>query len=80
MARTVTDADDGKPVVDSDGEQIGQVSRIQDGTAYVAPEEGLTDTIRSALGWDDGVQDDYALHAGRIDQVTDVEIRLNDNG
>lgn len=72
----VTDDDQGKPVVDSGGEKIGMVTEVKSGTAYVNADPGLTDTIRSKLGWGDADQDDYALEENRIDSVTDDEIRL----
>jgi hypothetical protein len=72
----VTDDDQGKRVVDSNGEKIGMVTEVKSGTAYVNADPGLTDTIRSKLGWGDADQNDYALEENRIDSVTDDEIRL----
>jgi hypothetical protein len=75
---TVTDDDEGKRVVNSSGEAIGMVSTVRDGVAHVDPDPGITDTIRSKLGWGDADEGDYALEATRIDTVTDDEIRLKD--
>lgn len=72
----VTDDDQGKAVVDSSGQKIGMVTEVRSGTAYVNADPGLTDTIRSKLGWGDADADDYALEEDRIDTVTDDEIRL----
>lgn len=80
MARNhVTDEDQGKRVVDSGGRKIGMVTDVKSGTAYVNADPGLTDTIRSKLGWGDADKDDYALEKNRIDTVTDDEIRLKDS-
>jgi hypothetical protein len=80
MARnTVTEDDEGKHVVDAHGETIGMVSEVRNGTAYVNADPGITDSIRSKLGWGDADKDDYALERSRIDTVTDDEIRLNSN-
>lgn len=80
MARMhVTDDDEGKNVVDSSGETIGMVTEVRDGTAYVNADPGITDAIRSKLGWGDADKDDYALQKGRIDTITDDEIRLKKN-
>lgn len=80
MARKhVTDKDEGKRVVDSAGRKIGIVTEVKSGTAYVNADPGLTDTIRSKLGWGDADKDDYALEKNRIDTVTDDEIRLKNS-
>ena len=77
--KNVTDDDQGKAVVDSSGQEIGMVTEIRSGTAYVNADPGLTDTIRSKLGWGDADEDDYALDESRIHTVTDDEIRLKDS-
>jgi hypothetical protein len=74
----VTDDDEGKAVVDAHGEKIGMVTEVRSGTAYVNADPGITDTIRSKLGWGDADQEDYALEENRIHTVTDDEIRLKD--
>lgn len=75
----VTDDDEGKTVVDSTGRKIGMISEVKSGTAYVNADPGLTDSIRSKLGWGDADKDDYVLDTKRIDTVTDDEIRLKDS-
>lgn len=80
MARTnITEEDEGKSVVNSTGEKIGMVTGVKAGTAYVDPDPGITDSIRSKLGWSDIDQDDFALQADRVDTITDDEIRLKGN-
>lgn len=79
MERTnVTEDDEGKKVVNTRGDKVGMVSEVRDGTAYVNPDPGITDTIRSKLGWEDADADDYSLDESRIASVTDDEIRLKD--
>lgn len=75
----VTDDDQGKAVVDSGGREIGMVTEVKSGTAYVDADPGLTDSIRSKLGWGDADEEDYALEESRIHTVTDDEIRLKDS-
>jgi len=80
MARTnLTHDDKGKRVVNSTGDEIGMISEVEGDMAYVDPDPGITDTIRSKLGWDDRDQDHYALEPDRVDTVTDDEVRLGDN-
>lgn len=73
---TVTEDDEGKRVVDSEGNDVGIVSGVRHGTAYVDPDPGITDTVMSKLGWDDVDEEDYPLDESRIDTITDDEIRL----
>lgn len=75
----VTDDDEGKAVVDSSGREIGMVTEVDSGVAYVNADPGLTDSIRSKLGWGDADEDEYALEEDRIHTVTDDEIRLKDS-
>lgn len=79
MAQTdLTNDDEGKRVVGSNGEEIGMVTEIENDTAHVDPDPGMTDAIRSKLGWEDSDQQDYVLQGDRIGTVTDDEIRLKD--
>lgn len=77
MARTnVMDDDEGKMVTNANGKKVGIVSEVRDGMAYVDPDPGITDSIRSRLGWGDADQDDYRLERNRIGSITDDEIKL----
>lgn len=53
MSRTLTKSDEGKTVVDASGEQVGTIDRVEYGTAYVEPDEGLLDELKAAIGSDD---------------------------
>jgi len=80
MARTnLTHDDKGKRVVNSTGDEVGMISEVEGDMAYVDPDPGITDTIRSKLGWEDKDQEDYVLEPNRVDTVTDDEVRLSDN-
>lgn len=72
----VTEDDEGKTVVNADGEEVGIVTGVRGGTAYVDPDPGLTDAIKSKLGWEEVDTEDYPLQEDRIEDVTDDEIRL----
>lgn len=77
MTRThATEDDEGKTVVDASGGTVGTVTEVRDGTVYVSAAPGITDTIRSKLGWGGADTDDYALQKGRIDTISDGELRL----
>lgn len=74
--RTITEKEEGKRVVNADGETIGVVSGVRNGTAYVDPDPGIGDRIMSMLGWENIDEDDHPLDRDSIDVITDDEIRL----
>ena len=75
---TLTADDEGKEVVNESGESIGRVVEVQGGEGHVDPDPGMTDTIKSKLGWGDAQSEDtYRLDPSHIESVTDDEIRLS---
>ena len=79
MDRTnITSEDEGKHVVSANGDEIGMVTEVDGDTAHVDPDPGITDTIRSKLGWGDADRENYMLPSDQISTITDDEIRLRD--
>ena len=72
----LTDDDIAKTVVTGDGEQIGIVDAVKDGTAYVDPDRDMASQLKSNLGWSADTKDTYPLRNDAIADVTDDEIRL----
>lgn len=77
--QTVTEDEEGKRVVNANGDTIGIVSGVRDGVAYVDPDPGIGDKILSKLGWDNVEEGDYPLDASKIEEVTDEAIHLKRN-
>ena len=78
MAHTeLTEKDEGKKVINAEGDEIGVVSGFRGGQAYVDPDPGMTDKIMSTLGWTDVDEEDYALNEDQVAEVTDDEVRLS---
>ena len=74
MATTITQDVDGNSIV-HDGETVGIVTAVERGTAMVEPDPGLSEKLRSMLGWSDD-EDAYPLQEAAVAEVTDGEIRL----
>lgn len=74
MAR-LTEDDQGKPVFMGD-EKVGMIQRIEDNTAYVDPDAGVTDQVKATLDWRDADEDGYPLPEDRVDTITADEVRL----
>ncbi|WP_265110051.1 PRC-barrel domain containing protein [Halosolutus halophilus] len=76
MSANFTADDEGKRVVNAQGDEIGVVHDVERGTAHVKPDPGMTDTIKSKLGWGDADDETYALDADSVERITDDEVRL----
>jgi len=72
----LTNDDQGKHVVNSNGDTVGMISKVEGNTAHVDPDPGITDKIRSTLGWEDKDADEYALTGDHISEITNDEVRL----
>ena len=75
-SRTITDEDEGKPVVNADRRTVGVVAGVRNGTPYVEPDPAITSSVMAKLGWDAGESGEYALDRTTIEAVTDDEVRL----
>ncbi|ELY57245.1 hypothetical protein C491_10684 [Natronococcus amylolyticus DSM 10524] len=70
----LSEDDRGKDVVDERGEQVGIVTDVEGGVAYVDPEPGLTDRLKAKLNWLERDDDDRPLERGQLDEITDDEL------
>ena len=66
MVGDTSEIDSGMDVLDDDGDEVGTVATVEDDTAYVDLDPGLTDEVKSSLGFGD--TDDDAL-AGIEDEL-----------
>lgn len=73
----ITEDDEGKAVVNTDGTKIGVIADVDNSTAHVEPDPGLTDEIAAKLGWGDADEETYRLQDSHVETVTDDEVRLN---
>jgi hypothetical protein len=77
MCAQFTDDDEGKRVVNADGDEIGIIETVERGSAHVNPDPGITDTIKSKLGWGDSDEESYELTERNVETITDDEVRLD---
>jgi hypothetical protein len=70
--------DEGKFLMDNEGEQIGIVTEVDPDAqiAYVEPEPDLGEAILQGFGFGDGDGDDIEVPADSIETVTDSELRV----
>lgn len=84
MSAAITDAQTGGTVQTSEGETVGTITRVEDGTAYVEPASEAPDTLLATLGWDEeeraSPEGEYPLPRTAIDSVGEAEITLQRGG
>ena len=73
---TLTDADEGKEVVDASGNTLGIVTEVVNQTASVDPDPSLLETTKADLGWVDSDTDEYDVHEDAIETKADEKIHL----
>ena len=78
MRTTFTSDDEGKTVVDPDGNEVGIVESVEEGTAYVNPHPDVAETIAAKLGWGDADEDTYALSDRRVERITESQVVVQD--
>lgn len=76
MQVDLTEEDEGKRVVADDGTEIGVVTEVRGGTAYVDPDPSLLESVSAALGWGDRDEGARPLGEEQVGAVTDDEVRL----
>lgn len=72
----LSEDDEGKRLVTTDGEEVGMIAEVRGGTAYVEPDPGMFDSIKAKLDWGDAGDDTYPVGPDEITEVTDDEVRL----
>lgn len=78
MVAKVTEDDTGKTVVASNGDRIGTVVEVRDGTPLVDLDDEVVHDLTSVMEWDDQDQDTFPIQESAIAEVTEDEIRLTD--
>lgn len=76
MCARFTDEDEGKRVVNADGDEVGIIKSVEGGTAYVDPDPNIADSFKSAIGWADADEETYALNENNVEAITDREIQV----
>jgi hypothetical protein len=71
------DIDSGMSVLDDAGEEVGTVATVEGDTAYVDLDPGLTDEVKSSLGFGDTDEDTYALRDEMVDTVDNDGVHLH---
>lgn len=65
----VTAADEGAPVIDEDGLQIGVLARVEGGDAHVDVDADLTDDARATLAWGETRGDRRVVPRSALERV-----------
>lgn len=70
--------DEGKYLMDAEGEQIGIVTEVdvEDNVAYVEPEPDIGEAIIQGFGFGDADDDDIEVPGDAVTTITDTELRV----
>jgi hypothetical protein len=70
--------DEGKFLMDAEGEQIGVVTEVDtdENVAYVEPEPNVAEAVIQGFGFGDADEDDIAVPGDSVDTITDTELRV----
>lgn len=70
--------DEGKFLVDAEGEQLGIVTEVDSmsSVAYVEPDPGIGEAWIQGFGYGDADEDDIRVPFDAVETVTDEEIRV----
>lgn len=74
---TLTSEDEGKILVDAEGDELGVVTDVESDTVWIDPDPGLGEAALAAFGWSDHDEDDYTVDADAVDTVTEGELRVD---
>jgi hypothetical protein len=71
-------ADEGKVLMDIEGEEIGIVTDVDpdEQIAYVELDPGIGEAVVQGLGYGDADEDDIEVPASTVATVTDTELRV----
>ena len=72
-------ADEGKFLMDVEGEEIGVVTEVdtEEQVAYVEPNPGIGEAVLQGFGFGEADEDDIEVPAESVATVTDTEIRVD---
>lgn len=76
MDETLTEADEGKRVVGSEGELLGTIDKVDAGVAHVEPDAGDYEAVKRYLNVEDAAAEDYTFQETSIEESSDDEIVL----
>lgn len=70
--------DEGKFLMDIEGEQIGIVTEVDpdEQVAFVEPEPGIGESVIQGFGFGEADEDDIEVPADTVETVTDSELRV----
>lgn len=65
-ATQLSEADEGTPVLDDEGNQIGVVARVDEADVYVDPDPDVSADARSTMGWGESLPSEQHVPAAAL--------------
>lgn len=76
MTTDLTEEDEGKRIVTANGNDLGMIVEVREGTPYVDADPTLFEELETELDLGDPEDDAYPLPTAEVATVTDDEVRL----
>lgn len=76
MTIALTKDDEGKRVIESDGSDVGMVTKIRHGTAHVEAEPDVVETLQTELDAGGSDENTYAVSEEDIERIDDETVVL----
>ncbi|WP_458206971.1 PRC-barrel domain containing protein [Haladaptatus sp. NG-SE-30] len=74
MTIALTEEDEGKRVVEADGDEVGIVEDVRHGTAHVDADPAVVERMKTELGTGGSDENTFALSEDAIERIEDDEI------
>ncbi|WP_254536461.1 PRC-barrel domain containing protein [Halomarina litorea] len=74
----LTGDDEGKDVLSPDGQLLGRIARVEDGTATVETDPAADDPVLTQLGWANDSGETFPLQSQQVAEVTDDGVWVHD--
>lgn len=72
----LTEEDEGKRVIASNGDEIGMIAEVREGTPYVETDPDVFEKVKAKFDWGEPEEDAYPLKTADVADVTDDEVHL----
>lgn len=72
----LTEQDEGKRIVTSDGNELGEIMAVRDGIPYIDPDPDMAKHLKGKFDVGDVDEESYPLETADVAEVTDGEVRL----
>lgn len=72
----LTEEDEGKRVISGNGDDLGMIREVREGTPYVETDPDVFEKVKAKFDWGEPEEETYPLKTADIADVTEDEVHL----